>query len=262
MRIGTYNVQAFRGYPSEAARRVLGRGNTLAAAAHFARALGNLGCEVLALQEGVTERQIARVSSALGMQLVTLPSPRFWPGHILSRYPVNDVRSYATINNRDRRSLEADRQPFSRMGGAARLVLPGDAALWVVAVHLHPQLNALREVETEIVAQNVRAHLAETPFVVVLGDFNCEPGEALHTRLAELGFVNALAAVGAGLQPTFDSTGQVAYAVDHIYTSPALSPALTCAEVIRAPGYWNEGPLPAGCWLYSDHLPVAAEIDL
>ena len=85
-------------------------------------------------------------------------------------------------------------------------------------------------------------------------------GEPIHAALAELGFVNAMEAAGGGIQPTHDTTGAVAYPVDHIYLSPSLAPRLTRAWVVREPGFWHDGPLPPGAWLHSDHLPVVAEV--
>ena len=69
-----------------------------------------------------------------------------------------------------------------------------------------------------------------------------------------------MAAAGGGVQPTHDSTGACAFAVDHIYFSRSLAPALVRAEVIRRPGFRHDGPLPPGAWLHSDHLPVVAEV--
>jgi endonuclease/exonuclease/phosphatase family metal-dependent hydrolase len=97
---------------------------------------------------------------------------------------------------------------------------------------------------------------------VALGDFNCEPGESIHEVLASLGFANAMATAGGGVGPTFDSTGRMSVAIDHIYVSPALRPALSCAETIRAPGFHHDGPLPDGAWLHSDHVPLIAELEV
>jgi endonuclease/exonuclease/phosphatase family metal-dependent hydrolase len=263
LRIGTYNVQSFLGYPEEAARRVLGRGNTTAAAAYFASVLAELECDVLALQEGVSDRQIARVADRLRMHLAIFPSPLYWPGHLLSRYPIAQVVQLAPPRSRGSRRLSgADARPFSRMAGAARLALPRGDALWVMALHLHPHDRDLREREGEAVATCVRAFLAETPLVVALGDFNCEPDESIHEALASLGFVNAMTTAGGGVGPTFDSNGRVSVAIDHIYVSPALRPALVRAETVRAPGFAHDGPLPDGAWLHSDHVPLIAELEV
>lgn len=261
LRIGTYNVQSFLGHPPETARRVLGRGNTAAAAAYFASVLAELECDILALQEGVSDWQIMRVADRLRMRLAIFPSPLYWPGHILSRYSIAEVRQNAPARSRGSRRLSgADARPFSRMAGAARLALPGSVALWVMAIHLHPSDRDLRDREAEVVAAHARVLLADAPRVVVLGDFNCEPGESVHAELETLGFVNAMEVAGGGLETTYDSTGSVCYVVDHIYVSPALAPALVGAHTIRYPGYCHAGPLPHGAWLHSDHVPVIAEL--
>lgn len=257
MRIGTYNVQAFRGYPAEAARRVLGRGDTAAAAQHFVRVFAVLGCDVLALEEGVSVGQIARVAEALGVAAATFPSPVHWPGHILTRYPILETESYAPAPSR-----AAELAPFSRMGGAARLGLPDGSELWVAAVHLHPRYDDIRVLEKAIIEAHVWKYLRQTEQVVVLGDFNCPPGTPMHSALEELGFVNAMEAAGGGVQPTHDTTGRLNYPVDHIYVSPALIPALVDAKAVRYPGFYHHGALAPGRWLHSDHIPLVAELRL
>jgi endonuclease/exonuclease/phosphatase family metal-dependent hydrolase len=263
LRIGTYNVQSFLGYPEEAARRVLGRGNTTAAAAYFVSVLDELECDILALQEGVSDRQIARVADQLRMHLAIFPSPLYWPGHLLSRYPIAEVVQLAPPRSRGSRRLSgAEMRPFSRMAGAARLRMPDGAALWALTAHLHPRHRDLREREAEMIADQIRVFLVETPRVIALGDFNCEPGESIHEALGALGFANAMVEAGGGPEATYDSTGRVRYRVDHIFVSPALRPALVCAETVRAPGFWHDGPLPDGAWLHSDHAPVVAEVGM
>jgi endonuclease/exonuclease/phosphatase family metal-dependent hydrolase len=100
--------------------------------------------------------------------------------------------------------------------------------------------------------------------IVVLGDFNCEVGEAIHTMLASKAFTNAMATAGGGLQPTMDTVGLKhggGWTIDHIYVSSDLSGHLTTAEVIRRDGFRQDGPQQSGLWVHSDHLPVVATLD-
>ena len=254
MRIGTYNVQGFRGYPAEAAARALGHPDDEAAGAHFARVFEALRCDILAVQEGPSARQMHRVAGLLGYRMAGFSSPLHRPGYLLSRYLIQETHTFTRW-----RPL-ADRWPFSRMGGTARLQLDDGSRLLVIALHLHPRHERVRRAEAVFVREWLAAHWSQADQAVVLGDFNCAPDESIHVLLRDLGFVNAMAAIGGGLQPTYTTTGAVALALDHIYLSRSLAPALAGAEVIRQPGFWHAGPLSPGAWLHSDHLPVVAEV--
>ena len=253
MRIGTYNVQGFRGYPAEAAARALRHPDDDAAGAYFARVFEALRCDVLAVQEGPAARQMHRVAGLLGYQMAGFSSPLRWPGYLLSRYPILDARTFSRW-----RPL-ADRWPFSRMGGVARLQLDDGSRLLVIVLHLHPRHERVRRAEAAFVRERLAALWTQADHAAVLGDFNCAPDEPIHALLRDLGFVNAMVAAGGGVQPTYDSTGAMALALDHIYLSHSLAPTLVGAEVIREPGFWHAGPLPPGAWLHSDHLAVMAE---
>ncbi|MSS71157.1 MAG: hypothetical protein EXS64_06690 [Candidatus Latescibacteria bacterium] len=254
MRIGTYNVLGLRGYPPEEAEKVIGDRLGEVAAGHFAGVFGGLGCDILGLQEGVPFPQIQRVARAMGVRLATFPSPCGWPGHLLTRHPILESRTFSHF------APDAGERPLSRVAGAALLDVGDDQRLWVVVIHLYPGIGedrrARRAPEVVLLDERVAALVAETPHVIVLGDFNCQVEEEMHQRLKAQGFVNAMERVGGGLQPTI---GQ--HAIDHIYASPALAGRLTAAEVIRGPGFLVEEPKGPGQWAYSDHLPVIAEMD-
>ncbi len=254
MRIGTYNVQGLRGHPPEAAATALGDPEGPAAAAHFTAVLAALGCDVLALQEGPSAAQMARIASALGYQMARFPSPLHWPAYLLTRYPISTARSFTRW-----RPL-ADRWPFSRAAGMALLDLPDRSRLLAVVLHLHPRYERIRREEAALVSAQLDRWLSAAEHAVVLGDFNCAPQEQIHLDLLARGFVNALARQDGSIQPTYDATGAKTFPVDHIYLSPSLAAALSRAWVVREPGFWHPGPPAAGAWLHSDHLPVLAEL--
>jgi endonuclease/exonuclease/phosphatase family metal-dependent hydrolase len=251
MRIGTYNVYGLRGYPEAVAAPVLGDPESATAAAHFRAVFQELSCDVLALQEGVSHRQMQQIAAALDLHVATFRSPLHWPGHLLSRYPILESRTLSHA------SLIAAARPFSRMAGAVLLSLPPDRRLWVVAVHLHPRSQTLRRREATIVRRTVQAGLRTTDQVVVLGDFNSAPPEPIHQALRELGFQSAIETVGAGHQPTFDATNQIQLALDYVYVSAALAPRLRSAIVVRSPGFYADV---AASWVHSDHMPVVVEL--
>jgi endonuclease/exonuclease/phosphatase family metal-dependent hydrolase len=255
MRIGTYNVQGLRGYPQAEASPILGEAEGDGAAAHFSGVLGALGCDILGLQEGPSHRQMQRIALAMQVNLATFPSPLRWPGQLLTRYPIRESRVFSHP------TPSSEMEPFSRSAGAALLDLPDGSRLWVLLVHLHPRLPGLRVQEAEIVSVRAQRLLAEADHLVVLGDFNCEVHEAIHTQLQGLGLLNVMQA-GGGLAPTRPSVGPAEHAIDHIYISASLQPSLTHAHVVRSVGFCSKETQREGLWVHSDHLPVIAELEI
>lgn len=255
MRIGTYNVLGLTGYPPDESRKVLGGPDSEQTAVHFQRVFGDLACDVLALQEGVSLAQISRIALGMDMNVATFPSPIAWAGHVLTRYPILESRVYSHP------TPDAAQRPFSRTAGAALLSLDDDHGMWVVVLHLHPSRIEIRNEEADFIAAKI-AELLDGPHpAVVLGDLNCEVEERLHHNLKSMGFTNAMETVGGGLIPTMDTAGiKAEWAIDHIYVSAKLQAALTGAEVIRWKGFRHDGPQAEGMWVHSDHLPVTATL--
>lgn len=251
MRIATYNVLGLTGHPPDAAREDLGDvGRTVE---HFAGVFAALACDVLALQEGPALPVIRAIADRLDLYLAALPSPTSYPGYVLSRHPIRESRAFSHPGPGARSG------PFSRHAGAALLQVEGHA-LWVVDVHLHPSDRDLRLRESARLAEQLRTLGAADGAALVLGDFNAPIGEPVHQMLAEAGFVNAMRAVGGGARATMDTAGVRPLAIDHIYASPALGPALLTARVVRDAGFRQDDPAAPGTWVHSDHLPVVAEL--
>lgn len=256
MRIATYNVLGLTGYPPAEARKSLGALGGQRYLAHFAEVFASLDCDLIALQEGVAVRQMQQVAKAMGYYLATHPSPVAWPGHLLSRAPIIESRTFSHCDP------QVDVPPFSRTAGASLVEGAAGERLWVVNVHLHPGDVALRQVEGDLLQRRVEDLLAHCANVVVLGDFNCEVDECVHENLRALGFVNAMQQAHAGgIQATMDTVGIRTHYIDHIYFSPSLAPDLQTAQVVRAEGFRHDGPQVDGLWVHSDHLPVVAQVD-
>ncbi len=256
MKIATYNVLGLTGYPSSEAQKDLGSLGSEEHVAHFAGVFASLDCDLIALQEGVAVRQMQQIAKAMGYYLATHASPIAWPGHLLSRVPIVESRTFSHFDP------HVDVPPFSRTAGASLVEGARGERLWVVDVHLHPGDVDLRRVEGDLIRDRVAALLDHCPNVIVLGDFNCEVDERVHENLRALGFINAMQHAHVdGIQATMDTVGIRTHYIDHIYLSPTLAPALQTAHVVRADGFRHDGPQGEGLWVHSDHLPVVAEVD-
>jgi endonuclease/exonuclease/phosphatase family metal-dependent hydrolase len=255
MKIGTYNVLGLTGYPKEEGAAAIGLPGEEKNGDHFARVFGELDCDVLALQEGVTIRAMQRVAKSMNRFLATFPSPINWPGHVLSRYPIIESRVFSHLDPHEATP------PFSRTSGAALLAVDGTNKLWIVDVHLHPSDADLRLREADKLKEHLQALGPDTDNIVVLGDFNSQVDEPVHQHLKTMGFANAMETVGGGIQATMDTAGIREHHIDHIYVSHPLKSQLKSACVVREPGFRHDGPQEKGVWVHSDHLPVVAQLD-
>lgn len=255
MRIVTWNVLGLTGYPRDIAPDAIDVPGSEKNCAHFASVFGDLNADIIALQEGVTHKTAQDIASRLGAHLATFPSPINWPGHVLSRYPIIESRTFS-------HAVPAESVPrFSRTAGAALLQVSESQHLWVVCVHLHPGDTDLRAHEGDLLRERLEQLRQVCDNVVVLGDFNCDVSEPVHQHLRELGFANAMEAVGGGLQLTMDTDGVKPWKIDHIYVSDELASTLVSAEVFRESGFRTDPPRPEGVWDHSDHLPVRTDLD-
>src|SRR5690625_3792453 len=218
MRIGTYNVYKFQGYPHDIAEKSLGELESEARIQHFTEVFKQLDCDVLAIQEGgVSPRMLQPIARNLQYHLVTIPSPLRWPGQLFSRYPIDHSRVFSHFQP------DVDVPLLSRCAGAARLQIHDDTYMWVFVLHLHPKDISIREKEAQLIHRWIQQLHDEDEHMVVLGDFNCDVNETLHESLRKSGFVNTVEHMGDGLQPTMDTAGKRGRrAIDHIYVSPSL----------------------------------------
>lgn len=254
VRIVTWNVYGLKGYPAEVSADTIGKPGEDRNSDHYARVFDSLDADIIALQEGVAHPVMQGVAQRMNRHLATFPSPQKWPGHILSRYPVVESRTFS-------HAVADESLPrFSRTAGAALLQIAEDQQLWVVCVHLHPADADLREREGSLLGSRLEGLLTLCENAVVLGDYNCEVTEPIHGHLRRLGFVNAMETAGGGLQLTMDTAGINRHTIDHIYLSEELKASLTSAEVIREVGFRTDSPRSEAQWDHSDHLPVRAEL--
>lgn len=256
MRIVTYNIYGLQGYPADVAAADLGPRGGEKHLAHYARVLEGMDADVIVLQEGVAQSLARDLARLLHRHLATFPSPTAFPGHVLSRWPVLESRTFSHVH------AQEEVPPFSRTAGAALLETSADRRLWVVDVHLHPGDIDMRQREGDDLRPRLESLLDACEDLIIVGDFNCAVEEGgIHTHLEELGFANAMQRVGGGLQLTMNTAGIRDWIIDHIYVSPALVPALLTAGVIRDPGFRTDPPRPDGQWDASDHLPVWAQLN-
>lgn len=240
LRICTYNVLGFQGYPEAEAAVALGGPNDPRRIDHFAKVFRQMDCDVYGLQEAGSAQMLQLLGEALEMNVAVYPSYTIYMGGLLSRFPILETRSF----NDPTRS-----GPFSRFAGASLLDIDGELT-WVVNLHAYPHTLEMREQEAEVLARNADVLLADNPRVIALGDFNSRVGEVIHQVLTERGFVNALEVNSKNGVPS----------IDHIYVSSALASRIDIGWIIRDPGFTLNGMEGPGIWAHSDHVPTVVDL--
>lgn len=244
LRIGTYNVYLFQGWPEDQAAKVLGSADDPRRLSHFTSVLSSLGCDILAIQEGASVDKMRQLAQRLNVNLAAFPSATVYTGGVFTGYSIVESR---TFNQAGPRGVN---EPFSRFGGAALLDIEG-RLLWVVNIHAHAHSEEMRAQEAVVLGRQLDGLLQVTPHVVVLGDFNSRVGAPIHRSLLDRGLRNALEIRSStGLAP-----------IDHIYVSETLVPYVRLGWVVSDPGFRLPGAAGPGVWVNSDHLPVIVEIE-
>lgn len=140
--------------------------------------------DVLAMQEVVYVMQQDRVIGAAGAG--EYRAHRGWAGRPEYGNSLL-VREALPAADEDRLDLG-----LNRAANRVRLTLPGGARVVVAATHLHHVVGAAAERDEQ--ARRLIDWLERSPeadALVVMGDFNADPGEPTYARMVDAGFRSA-----------------------------------------------------------------------
>jgi endonuclease/exonuclease/phosphatase family metal-dependent hydrolase len=245
IRIGTYNILGFAGYPSADAKAVLGNTNDPRRISYFTNVIRALDCDILGIQEGKSVEQMKMYAKAAGMEVAAFPAATSYPGGVFTTFPILETRSY---NNP---SYAGRKEPFSRTGSATLLNVHGEL-LWVVNIHAMVNDVMMRELEAEILDRELPNLIKVTPNIVVTGDFNSLPGKAIHEALRKHNLHNAMQILAMILPNQYQS------AIDCVYVSENLVGYLQAGHQYSNPGLSDSSG--QSTWRDSDHRPVVIEM--
>jgi endonuclease/exonuclease/phosphatase family metal-dependent hydrolase len=252
----------------------------------LAAVIGRLDADVLCLQE-VTSRgalESFRDAWLAGLGYAHVASlaagdDRCIEQSVLSRHPVVAAANWprlqlAGLHPADTSAMEERHAGlagtpirYHRSPLRVDLTIAG-AALTVFVVHQKAgrPCGYWRDAEAAATARRAAELLRAAPDarVVVLGDFNAEPGDGALAPYAAAGFVDLLAQAGTPYARTL-ATHATGRRIDHAFVSPALARAVVgrafvLGTPVRAPGADKSLPLPPG--YASDHFPVCFDVRL
>lgn len=254
VRVCTYNMLGFKGWPEAAAAQSIGRMSYGERLAYFADVLRELDCDILGVQEGLSVSWLLDLAETVGVGVTTFHTPTSFPGAVFTDYPVLAKRDFTV-------GLRSSEVPFSRTAGAVLLDIEG-TPVWVVNIHAHPNREELRQAEALVLAAELDELLKVSENVIVLGDFNSPIGTPIHNALTARGFLNAIELAGGGVTHTMTNLqGDGTLAIDHIYVSPPLIGRVQASRVVSDPGFRLPKSPPPDLWVHSDHLPVTAVLE-
>jgi endonuclease/exonuclease/phosphatase family metal-dependent hydrolase len=247
-----------------------------------------LGEMDLGMARSANEHTTREMAAALGMNYAygvefveltggELEERRLYPGAndwgyhgnaILSRYPLRNVRMlrfpgiekwYAGAYGADE-GEKLQKRLGGRMALFATVALPRDVT--IVSAHLESSRKdgAARQRQTEMILAELRAHAGGTP-VILGGDFNAVPGEAMFADLRAAGFVveDTNATAGGSTQKVVD--GKVV--IGEHYIDYLLARGLRAVRDETSPRVIPAAyPPGASGTLLADHAIVTAKVEL
>ena len=243
VRVCTYNMLNFEGWPQEEARKDLGGPADPRRIDYFTQVIRGLDCDIIGIQEGYSVDVMRTVGHRLGLNVAPFASSTRFPGGTLTRFAILESRmfNHAGVANQN--------MPFSRFGGASLLEIEGEL-VWLVNFHAWPHDEEMRAREAQVLGRQLDQLAAVTPHLIVLGDFNSGPGAAIDRALRERGLVNAM---------YLDWITGGKPAIDHIYVSRDLAGRVVAGWVESGPGFVNDGSS-GRSWANSDHRPTIVEL--
>lgn len=251
LRTITYNVLQCSGFWSRDAEERAARAFAAdEAAERFASALAPFEADIVTLCESPDPAVSEAIAAALGLRCLTFPSPRDWPGTLMTRLEVVSV---------DEQPARASDDVFTRHRGVARLRLEDGAELALHSAHLHPNDEAVRAREQRALLAAIRDDLEAGRGVLLQGDLNHRPDMPEYAGWGAAGLVDA--AAGAGEEAHSFRADLPMARIDYVWAGGPLAARTVKARTLAEPPFTTPTAGGAAAPPLSDHLPVLAEFE-
>lgn len=256
LRTISYNVLAFRGYPTGSESRARLDSEVATLPERTAAALAKFAPDIVTLQEAPSAEVSARFAKALGFNHVWFDGgwegddryPGGFPGVIATRYKILEHE------NRPSAGAPHDAALFTRHLGRALVETPS-GKLHVVSAHFHASDHAARMREAAAIVALIE-QLRESAPVLLQGDLNHRPEDPEYQVWIDAGLVDIAAKMGAGSELTANSIRPRAR-IDYVWATADLAERATAVRVLDGPPFQPDGN-DATSFALSDHLPVMA----
>ncbi len=248
LRVLTYNIHNFRGYPEDLGTERW-RSHPQEKLNIQLRALGMLDAHVASLQECSYDKNLQlRLVDRLGYRASFFPASyhKHCAGATLSRYPLLDSINLTF--------LELDGQvTMKRFLGRSLVRLPGGQEILIYGGHYDPT----PEGELDLIEQVFRTDQALRRPMIWMGDWNIERTHRLYGRFKKMGLVDGFVHLGLPHTTTGLKGDRSRGGIDYIFCTPDIADRLESIEVV-ARGAATLDPNDPSSVAASDHLPVLA----
>jgi endonuclease/exonuclease/phosphatase family metal-dependent hydrolase len=249
LRVIAYNVLSFTGWPKDRplAEKAVAREQM---PARIAQELALYDPHIVCFAESPDEADTKEVADRLGMHHIRFPSGGYWPGTLLSKFPITS-HSNAPVVGGDR-----PEDLFTRHWGRAELQMPGGETLIVHSAHLHPSEAEVRKREIRHMQKAMQDEREANRPTLLIGDLNLTPDSGEYDMWMQAGWRDTFAALGKGEGYTIPAD-QPAKRIDYVLAhGPIASRAVEARPLFQ--GAFRTNPDDPASFALSDHLPQYA----
>lgn len=248
LRVLTYNIHNFRGYPEDlgSKRWESHPGEKLDIQL---RTLGMLDAHIASLQECSYDKKLQlRLVDRLGYRTSFFPAShhKHCAGATLSRYPLLDSVNLTFLELHGQVRMK-------RFLGRSLVRLPGGQEILIYGGHYDPAPQG----ELDLVEQVIRMDRALQRPMIWMGDWNIERTHRLYGRFKTMGLVDGFVHLDLPHTTTGLKGDRSRGGIDYIFCTPDIADRLESIEVV-ARGSATLDPNDPDSIAASDHLPVLA----
>lgn len=250
LRVIAYNVYNCTGWPKD---RALAKTATAKGQMpdRFANELALYDPDIINFSESPDESVVKEIAEKLGMNYVRFPSGGNWPGTLLSRYEIVDVKNVPLVKG------ERPKDLFTRHWGKATIKLPRAAPLIVHSAHLHPGANPdtrLREIPAML--ESMKTDLDAGRSMLLIGDLNHSPDTKEYKLWIDAGWTDTFAKFGKGEGLTIKAD-KPEWRIDYVMAAgPIAKEAVESRPLFE--GAFRTNTADPESFALSDHLPQLA----
>ena len=247
MRTIAYNVHGWAGYPKGAFKDK----SLVEVGELFAKSLVKYEPDIITFSEAPLCPTVDIIARRLNMKVVVFPSSWCWPGVLLTKYEVLEVKGYSLLREYWSKGL------FTRHYGKATLLTEfGEVVLY--SLHLYPDPKSeVHKLEVLEVIKELKTDIGEGRLVLVQGDLNHEPTDSAYNGWMKIKLIDAFIKAGSGKGYTF-KVGSLDRRIDYVLISKNLAKHLTECHVLSEPPFNVKIKEEVAL---SDHLPIMAIFD-
>lgn len=249
LRVIAYNVYVCTGWPKDRARA---KEATAAGQmpARFAMELALYKPDIINFSESPSEAIVAQIAEHLGMNHVRFPSGGNWPGTLLSRYEISDVKNCPVLEG------ERPKDLFTRHWGQATVKLPGGESIVVHSAHLHPSDSSLRLREISAMTAAMQSDLEAGRSLLLMGDLNHTPDTKEYQMWLDAGWIDTFTKAGQGDGLTIQADDPQRR-IDYVLAAGPIAERIAESRPLFE-GAFRTNPADAESFALSDHLPQLA----